>query len=210
VKLYRANEVERAAALQAKAQAKLGGVSSGIGFWGSPTWVIGGALVLGSIEQALGSGMAREGQELQREALGIMTRLRDNGTFIPVEEIQGELRASTSSLWVCIQGMAALDPTRKIDSQLRSRCLGKHHRWRAVRGLLGESRSVRSRAIGSGNLAAVGGPARPAARSRRPPRTSAARENRRGDGELQASLTSEPGATTAQHSGIGLNVSATL
>lgn len=53
IRLYKAIDVGRAAAMHSKAQGKVGGASTGVGFWGSPTSALGGALVLGTIEQAL-------------------------------------------------------------------------------------------------------------------------------------------------------------
>jgi hypothetical protein len=53
VKLFDERLVNEVAVLRAKAAKGLGGVSTGIGFWGSPGWVLGGAAAMGFIEGML-------------------------------------------------------------------------------------------------------------------------------------------------------------
>lgn len=59
VRLYNKERVREIAILRQQALKNLGGVTTGVGFWGSPEWAIGGALALGLIEGLL-SGAARE------------------------------------------------------------------------------------------------------------------------------------------------------
>jgi hypothetical protein len=65
--------------------------------------VLDGALLLGSIEAALSKTAARQGQELQKEAIGILMRARGHGTLVPIDQIQG-IENPLPSMWVSIQG----------------------------------------------------------------------------------------------------------
>ena len=55
VLLFEADLVDEIALLRVKALKGLGGVSTGIGFWGSPSWALGGAAALGLFEGLLSS-----------------------------------------------------------------------------------------------------------------------------------------------------------
>jgi len=68
VKMYHVKAVAKLRGILAAAQEKLGGVQTGLGFIGSPGWVIGGAVVLGAIEQALSSANAK---------IGVKSRIRN-------------------------------------------------------------------------------------------------------------------------------------
>lgn len=68
VKLFEADKVNEVANLKAAAVQKFGGVSTGIGFWGSPGWVLGGVAALGFLEGLLSSAARKEGVELLRRA----------------------------------------------------------------------------------------------------------------------------------------------
>jgi hypothetical protein len=50
VLLYDVNKVAEINSLKARAGNELQGFTTGLGFWGSPGWVIGGALALGAVE----------------------------------------------------------------------------------------------------------------------------------------------------------------
>jgi len=68
VVLYEQEAVNEIASLKAQAAKNFGGVSTGIGFWGSPGWVLGGAAVLGLLEGALSNSAKKQGIELLRVA----------------------------------------------------------------------------------------------------------------------------------------------
>jgi hypothetical protein len=72
VRLYEADKVKEVALLKASAAKHLGGVSTGIGFWGSPAWVLGGAAALGIVEGILSNASTKQGMELLKT---VQTRL---------------------------------------------------------------------------------------------------------------------------------------
>ena len=68
VKLYEAAKVKEIAMLKASAMKNFGGVSTGIGFWGSPAWALGGAAVLGIVESIVSSATRKQGIELLKKS----------------------------------------------------------------------------------------------------------------------------------------------
>jgi hypothetical protein len=60
IKLFPEAAVSRISELTAQASAKLGGISTGLGFWGDPVWVLAGAVVLTAIERALADKTKRK------------------------------------------------------------------------------------------------------------------------------------------------------
>jgi hypothetical protein len=87
VMLYHGPTVKRAQELQAEARKNLGGVSTGLGFWGSPGWVLGGALALGLLESAASGIAATQGFQQLQEVEEIEQEIRGRGCFIPVGSI---------------------------------------------------------------------------------------------------------------------------
>jgi hypothetical protein len=68
VKLYEAAKLQEIAIIKASAAKNLGGISTGIGFWGSPAWALGGAAALGIVEGILSSAARKQGIELLKTA----------------------------------------------------------------------------------------------------------------------------------------------
>jgi hypothetical protein len=68
VKLYEEDKVNEIVSDRAAAAKSLGGISTGIGFWGSPSWALGGAAALGIVEGLLSNSMRKQGIELLRNA----------------------------------------------------------------------------------------------------------------------------------------------
>jgi hypothetical protein len=88
VKLFWSDAVNQIAGLKAQAQQNLGGVHTGIGFWGSPGWVIEGALVLGAIESMLSSAAAKKGMRQLAEARNLYIKLMSShGQFFDVRDV---------------------------------------------------------------------------------------------------------------------------
>jgi len=84
IKLFDANEVARIFALKQNAQSLLGGVSTGIGFWGSPGWVVGGALALGFLEGLLSQSAAKKGARMLPRLMSVnksFARRADSSRF---------------------------------------------------------------------------------------------------------------------------------
>jgi len=87
VLLYEANKIAEIAALKARATEKLRGFSTGIGFWGSPGWALGGAAVLGLVEGLISGGAQREGLQLLRTAAAKFRQLPQSAVFFPSDQI---------------------------------------------------------------------------------------------------------------------------
>jgi len=85
--LYPSDKILQARVLQAQAAKNLGGISTGIGFWGSPEWAIGGGIALGLLEGIASSAAAKEGLKQMEKAGQILGLARKEGQFIPINRI---------------------------------------------------------------------------------------------------------------------------
>jgi hypothetical protein len=101
VMLYNANNVNEIMALRAQAQQNLGGVSTGIGFWGSPGWVIEGALVLGAIENWLSNKSAKLGMEQMTQARQKYLHMMTTGLWFDVPLV-ANFNLPQPALWSAI------------------------------------------------------------------------------------------------------------
>lgn len=79
VQLYPEPMVDEWRQLLADARAQLGGVSTGLGFIGSPEWVIGASIALGALEGLASAANAQEGRNSLRRAQRVHTDLRRAG-----------------------------------------------------------------------------------------------------------------------------------
>lgn len=98
VMLYPAKLVEQAIALKAQAMAKMGNISSGVGFIGSPGWAIAGSLLVGALESAVNSKNHHEGATLFRKANDVAEQAKAKGCLVDVEYIENIYQPSPS-LW---------------------------------------------------------------------------------------------------------------
>ena len=89
VRLYPAPMLKAFVALRVKAQQELGGFSSGIGFLGSPSWVLGSAAVLGVLESIITSSKAKKGAILLQEANEFHQQIQQKGILFDTSEIEG-------------------------------------------------------------------------------------------------------------------------
>jgi hypothetical protein len=64
IELYPAEQLAKIAGIRAQAAQKLGGVSTGLGFIGSPEWVIGASALLGVLEAALSDSSKKQALSL--------------------------------------------------------------------------------------------------------------------------------------------------
>lgn len=101
-----------AQALRLAASKNLGGVSTGIGFWGSPEWALGGAAALGILEGIAGSVAAKKGLSQVEESNQKMAAAQRDGVFVPVANIQS-IEIPLPSQW-----KGVMKP--KFGSQLKS------------------------------------------------------------------------------------------
>ena len=100
-------QLRRAHALRIAASQNLGGGSTGIGFWGSPQWALGGALALGILEGIANNAAAKKGISQLEEANHALTAAKNDGAFIPVEDIQN-IAVPQPELWRGIAKNSAL------------------------------------------------------------------------------------------------------
>lgn len=89
VRLYPSPVVQEWRAMVSKASTLMGGVSSPIGFLGSPEWVVGGALVSGLLTSAISGNMAKEGAKTLSDAAAALGRVRAAGVDYAVQDIEG-------------------------------------------------------------------------------------------------------------------------
>jgi hypothetical protein len=95
--LYPADVLATVANLRNLAAEKLGGVSAGIGFIGSPGWVLGASAALGIIEGMMSSSARKDGVRLLGEADAKANELLDQGLIVPVDQISNRHRPSPAS-----------------------------------------------------------------------------------------------------------------
>ncbi len=89
VMLFPEPELQQVFALKAKAHEKLAGFSTGLGFWGSPGWVIGGATLLGLAESFISNSKMKEGIEFLKQAVVKQEQLNTRGRYFAISEIAG-------------------------------------------------------------------------------------------------------------------------
>lgn len=99
VMLYPQALITEAKTLMDSAEELMSGFSTGIGFWGSPKWVLSGALLLGAAESLVSSGMAETGKQVIAEAVEILEKIREHGRFFPVSHICN-VEIVIPSLWM--------------------------------------------------------------------------------------------------------------
>jgi len=88
VTLYPIEAVSEVARLREMGVAKMGGISTGIGFLGSPGWALGAGAALGILEGALSSSARKEGARLLVDAENKHLDLRRNGRAFRFGRIQ--------------------------------------------------------------------------------------------------------------------------
>lgn len=89
VQLFDEAGVAEVAKLKAAAARQMGGVTTGIGFIGSPAWALGGAAVLGLLEGALSSAAQKQGVELLTQAQQRYREVQKNAQLFSAWEVSG-------------------------------------------------------------------------------------------------------------------------
>lgn len=87
VKIYEAAKLQDIALLKASAAKNLGEISTGIGFWGSPAWALGGAAALGMIEGILSNAARKQGIELLRTAQAKFHELANGALYFDAAKL---------------------------------------------------------------------------------------------------------------------------
>jgi hypothetical protein len=105
--------------LLALGQELMQGFSTGIGFWGSPGYVLAGAAVLGVFEASVSNANHRKGLAFLVEAASLLERLRARGAFVPVERIEG-IRSHAPNNWFSVGEIASEVELNKIEPRERA------------------------------------------------------------------------------------------
>jgi hypothetical protein len=96
--MFAAADVTDWRSLLMRAQQQLGGVSTGISFWGSPAWAIGGAAVLGMLERAASNAQSKEGIANLERANGLLREIRRHAKWFPIDQTDG-IQTPNPSAW---------------------------------------------------------------------------------------------------------------
>ena len=92
VLLYEEDSVNEIAFLKAQAAKSMGGVSSGIGFWGSPGWALGGAAALGLVEGLLSNSARKQGLETFQIVVSKSHQLAENAIYFDATQLESAHR----------------------------------------------------------------------------------------------------------------------
>jgi hypothetical protein len=125
IRLYPENEVAAWQGMLRSGHEKMGGFSSGLGLFGSPGWVLGGAAVLGAIEAKISDAKARDGISLLRAAAVSYSKLRKLGRMVPLQEIDNLHQASPET-WSTAGAVDKLVDLNKLPMLDRGAFLRKH------------------------------------------------------------------------------------
>ena len=87
VLLYDERLVNQVAELRTQAIQKMGGVSTGVGFIGSPGWVLGASAMMGLLEGAMTRSSQKQGAEMLAEAHAKSQSLVNSGQYCSVSLI---------------------------------------------------------------------------------------------------------------------------
>ncbi|RXH41313.1 hypothetical protein [Bradyrhizobium zhanjiangense] len=130
VLLYPAGSLAEIATIRAQAAEKLGGVSTGIGFIGSPGWAIGAGAALGLLEGAMTSAARKDAVLLLQRAREMEQSVLAAGLLFRVGEINGIARPTPAG-WtatVYVDDRVYLKP---LDRRQRAQLLSKHRKTEA-------------------------------------------------------------------------------
>jgi hypothetical protein len=102
VLLYEAAKVAEVATLKARAAKMLQGFHTGIGFWGSPGWVVGNAAALGLVEASLSIRAKKKGLYLLQTAAMKFKRLPETAVVFPSDQVQN-LESPHPKEWLAVR-----------------------------------------------------------------------------------------------------------
>lgn len=86
--LYQESKLRQAQALRLSAAGNMNGISTGVGFLGSPEWAIGGAVALGILEGIASNAAAKKGLAQLDQARLLLTDAKKEGAFVPACNIE--------------------------------------------------------------------------------------------------------------------------
>jgi hypothetical protein len=103
IMLFPEQIVTELANLRVEATKLFGGFSTGIGFLGSPSWVLGGAAALGAIEDLVSKSMKKKGVEVLRQIEQKAGTLASSGVYFEATRVIG-LSANNPASWHAYRG----------------------------------------------------------------------------------------------------------
>ena len=113
--LYPYDDVARWRSLMDEARQKMGGAGTGIGFLGSPEWVLGGVILLGALEKIASNKNDKDGFNLLEQAATAYEKIISNPWKINIKEIDNIDRPNPS-MWKSYETI----PGRFVDLQYMS------------------------------------------------------------------------------------------
>jgi hypothetical protein len=125
ITLYPAERVAEIIRLRELAASKMGGVSTGIGFIGSPGWAIGAGAALGLLQGALSNAARNECVRISIEADRLHLALLRSGTVFPFGQIANRDQPMPS-LWRAEMPVTRTVDYRHLSKQQRNYILQTH------------------------------------------------------------------------------------
>jgi hypothetical protein len=130
VRLYEADKVKELAVLKASAMKNFGGASTGIGFWGSPAWALGGAAVLGIIEGIVSSVNRKQGLELLKQAEAKFREIAEGALYFDTTNLKNS-HAPYPQAWFAIRTAEEYINVSELNWFSRKTLLAHHNKSEA-------------------------------------------------------------------------------
>jgi hypothetical protein len=127
VKLFEADKVKEISLLKATAAQKFSGVSTGIGFWGSPSWVLEGAVALGIVEGILSSASRKQGLELLKKVEVQFHEMTAGALYFSAEKLMNA-HVPYPQAWSAVGTAIRYVDLSKLNWITRKNLLRQHHK----------------------------------------------------------------------------------
>jgi hypothetical protein len=129
VLLFEEEKINEISLLRVHAAKSLGGVSTGIGFWGSPGWVLGGAAALGLLEGVLSSQSRKRGAQLLQAAEAKLQALPKSALFFDASQL-GNAHVPHPQAWFATASVPRPVDITNLGRWQRKDYLKKHNKTR--------------------------------------------------------------------------------
>lgn len=127
VMLYPLDALMQIASIRAEAAGKMGGVSTGIGFVGSPGWAIGAGAALGLLEGAMSNAARKEAVTMLKHAAQMEQTVLDQGLLFRVGEIAG-IKRPIPAAWTATTRVEYSAPIQHMGQRQRREFLVSNNR----------------------------------------------------------------------------------
>lgn len=125
VRLFPLTLLQQEAQCRALANAKLGPTSPGIGFIGSPGWVLGGALAMSALTAIASEGSRKEGAQLLQRAEALRNDALCAGKMVAIEAIEG-IDSPAPHRWSAVIGIRKDVNVRNLNASQLAEFCAKH------------------------------------------------------------------------------------